>query len=180
MYGKKPLVLFRQISVDCRQCWIKGHKKYVTSDNNILSFLLIRFHKNTEKIFFLSWIILCFLVIPINSYAEEWVKAKWVADGDTIVLVNGDLIRYIGIDAPEIDHKTNIAEPYGDDSRKFNKKLVLNTKLRLEFDHQRQDRYGRQLAYVFLENGKFVNQALLKMVMLFINIIKIIKNIMTC
>jgi micrococcal nuclease len=137
-------------------------KKYVTSDKDTRSFLLIRFSKNIEKIFLLSWIILWFLVIPINSYAEEWVKAKWVADGDTIVLINGDLIRYIGIDAPEIDHKINIAEPYGFDARNFNQGLVLNGKLRLEFDHQQQDRYGRHLAYVFLENGKFVNQALLE------------------
>jgi micrococcal nuclease len=135
-------------------------KKFVTSDKN--TDLFITFCKNIEKFFFLSWIILCFLAIPINSHAEEWVKVKWVADGDTIVLVNGDLIRYIGIDAPEIDHKTNIAEPYGFDSRKFNKNLVLNRKLRLEFDHQQQDRFGRQLAYVFLENGIFVNQALLE------------------
>jgi micrococcal nuclease len=137
-------------------------KKYVTSDKNTHSFLFIPFFKNIENFFFLSWIILWFLVVPINSYAEEWVKAKWVADGDTIVLVNGDLIRYIGIDAPEIDHKTNIAEPYGDDARKFNRRLVLNKKLRLEFDQQQKDRFGRQLAYVFLENGIFVNQALLE------------------
>jgi micrococcal nuclease len=162
MYGKKPLALFRQILVDYPQCWIKVRKKYVTSDKNTHSFLFIPFCKNIEKFFFLSWIILWFLVIPINSYSTEWVRAKWVADGDTIVLVNGDLIRYIGIDAPEIDHKSNIAEPYGFDSMNFNKKLVLNKKLRLEFDHHHQDRYGRQLAYVFLENGIFVNQALLE------------------
>jgi micrococcal nuclease len=125
-------------------------KKYATWDKAIPLFFL------------LTWIFLWFLSTPVSSYGEEWIKAKWVADGDTIVLENGDLIRYIGIDAPEINHKTNMAEPYGLTSREFNKKLVLSKKIRLEFDQRQQDRYGRRLAYVFLESGVFVNQVLIE------------------
>jgi len=120
--------------------------------------LSIRFFENFYKFFFLTF----FILAPISSSAEEWVRAKWVPDGDTIVLENGDLVRYAGIDAPEINHKTNMAEPYGFLSREFNKKLVLSGKLRLEFDQQQQDHYGRRLAYVFLENGVFVNQRIIE------------------
>jgi micrococcal nuclease len=149
--------------MDCRQCWIGAHKRSVTSDKDVSSFLIIRFSKYVTKLFFLTWIFfLWFLIFPIHSYAEEWVRAKWVADGDTIILEKGDLIRYMGIDAPEIDHKTNTAEPYGFVSRELNKQLVLSVKLRLEFDQRPQDRYGRRLAYVFLENGVFVNQVLIE------------------
>jgi micrococcal nuclease len=149
MYGKKPLALSRQTVADCPQCWIRARKRYATWDR-------------ADSFFFLTWIFLWFLFLPVNSYAKEWVEVKWVADGDTIVLENGDLIRYIGIDAPEIDHKTNMAEPYGFVSREFNKKLVLSEKLRFEFDQRQQDRYGRRLAYAFLENGVFVNGALIE------------------
>jgi micrococcal nuclease len=123
---------------------------------------LIRLSEKIENFFFLTWIFLWILITPFSSYGEDWVKAKWVADGDTIVLENGDVIRYIGIDAPEIDHKANTAEPYGFASREFNKKLVLSGKLRLEFEQRRQDQYGRRLAYVFLENGVFVNKVLIE------------------
>jgi micrococcal nuclease len=149
--------------VDYPKCLMIVPKRSVTLDKIVSSFLLIRISKNIKIIFFLIWICsLGFLVSPIRLSAEEWVKAKWVADGDTIILEDGKLIRYMGIDAPEIDHKTNTAEPYGFISREFNKNLVLSGKLRLEFDQRMQDRYGRQLAYVFLENGVFVNQALIE------------------
>jgi len=123
---------------------------------------MIRCSQKVEKFFVAASIFLCLLITPINSYGEDWVRVKFVPDGDTIVLENGDIVRYIGIDAPEIDHKANTAEPYGFIAREFNKSLVSSKRLRLEFDQRRQDQYGRRLAYVFLENGIFVNGALVE------------------
>lgn len=123
---------------------------------------MAHFLKIKISILFLPWIFLCFLMSPASSYSEEWVRAKHVVDGDTIILDNEDVVRYIGIDAPEIDHKENIAEPYGFVSRDFNKKLVLSERLFLEYDQREKDRHGRRLAYVFLENGLFVNQFLIE------------------
>jgi micrococcal nuclease len=80
-----------------------------------------------------------------------------VNDGDTIVLANGWRVRYIGIDAPEIDYENHKSEPYGDKALSFNKKLVLSQKIGLEFDKDRHDRYGRLLAYIFLADHSFVN-----------------------
>lgn len=148
--------------VVCRQCWIEVQKKFVTWDSNLFFFLNIQFFKNIEKFFVLTWIFLIFVIDPIDAFGEHWVRSKYVVDGDTIVLENGDLVRYIGIDAPEIDHKTNSAEPYGFISREFNKNMVQYGKLRLEYDQQPYDHHGRRLAYVFLENGLFVNQALIE------------------
>jgi micrococcal nuclease len=99
---------------------------------------------------------------PAHVHAETWVKAKYVADGDTFVLEDDTLVRYIGVDAPEIDHQADIAEPYGYVARNFNKKLVLSSNLRLEYDQEKRDRFGRKLAYVFTENGVFVNQAVIE------------------
>ncbi|MBT8365302.1 MAG: thermonuclease family protein [Deltaproteobacteria bacterium] len=85
-----------------------------------------------------------------------------MTDGDTIVLASGQRVRYIGINAPETDHEDQKAQPYGNDSRSLNKNLVMSQKVRLEFDDERYDQYGRMLAYIFLQDGSFLNARLLK------------------
>ena len=94
--------------------------------------------------------------------AESWVKTRWVADGDTIILLDGRHVRYIGIDTPEIDHKNHRAEPMGNEAQSMNRKLVGGWQLRLEYDREKTDRYGRILAYVYRSDGLFVNAELLR------------------
>ena len=89
-------------------------------------------------------------------------EVKFVYDGDTILLSNGDRLRYLGINAPEIDHKFKKDEFMAHAARNFNYKLVNGARLRLEYDKQKRDQYGRILAYVFLENGKMVNALLVQ------------------
>ena len=103
-----------------------------------------------------------FLVTAGYSYAQARYVVKWVNDGDTIVLTNGWRVRYIGIDAPEIDHENQKAQPYGYLARSFNKKLVWSQKIVLEFDEERHDRYGRLLAYIFLADGSCLNSRMLE------------------
>jgi micrococcal nuclease len=93
--------------------------------------------------------------------AASWNQVKWVVDGDTVVLVGGQKVRYIGINAPELAHDDHGAEPYGEASKKFNALLVARKKVRLEFDKERFDRYQRLLAYIFLKNATFVNAEIL-------------------
>ena len=96
-----------------------------------------------------------------SSSAQTWHTVRWVNDGDTIVLDSGKRVRYIGINAPEIDHEDQKAQPYGYQAKSYNKKLVGSQKVRLEYDTDRRDRYGRELAYVYLDDGTFVNARLL-------------------
>ena len=107
-------------------------------------------------------IFIVFFATAKDTFAENWYVVKYVTDGDTIVLTNGKRVRYIGINAPEIDHDNRRAQPFGYESRAYNKNMVLNRKIRLEFDQERQDRYGRLLAYLFLPDGTFVNAKLLQ------------------
>jgi endonuclease YncB( thermonuclease family) len=93
--------------------------------------------------------------------ADEWCRVRWVNDGDTVVLLDGRRVRYLGIDTPEIDHEQNRAEPLGYEARDYNRRLVTSGRVRLEFDVQRHDHYGRLLAYVFLADGSMVNARLL-------------------
>ena len=96
------------------------------------------------------------------SHAQPWHAVRWVNDGDTIILTDGRRVRYIGINAPEIDHENQKAQPCGYKARSFNKQLVSTQGIRLEFDKERYDRYGRWLAYVFLSDGSFLNARLLQ------------------
>jgi len=108
-------------------------------------------------------IFICLLFIQSQQacIADTWRRVRWVTDGDTIVLDHGLKVRYIGINAPELQHADHMAEPFGEAAKQFNTTLVNRKKVRLEFDKERLDQYKRQLAYVFLKNGIFVNAEML-------------------
>jgi endonuclease YncB( thermonuclease family) len=90
------------------------------------------------------------------------VKVHWVDDGDTIVVAGGERVRYLGINTPEVAHKDEPGEPFGDEAKAFNKKLVQGRWINLELAEQQRDPYGRLLAYVFLADGTFVNGELVR------------------
>jgi len=104
-----------------------------------------------------SLLLLFILFLSCQAYPPGIYKVARVVDGDTIVLNNGERIRYIGIDTPETVHPSKPVEYFGKEASEANKKLVEGKRVRLEYDVQRVDQYGRTLAYVYLENGTFVN-----------------------
>lgn len=83
-------------------------------------------------------------------------------DGDTVVLAGGERVRYIGVDTPELHHPRKPVQAYAREAMEFNRRLVEGKRVRLEFDADRRDKYRRLLAYVFLEDGTFVNAELVK------------------
>lgn len=93
--------------------------------------------------------------------AQETVFVRWVNDGDTIVLADGRTIRYIGIDAPEMGHGDRGYQPFAIRAKKFNQLKVLKKHVRLEFDKEKVDHHGRQLAYVFNRDEDFINKEML-------------------
>ena len=97
-----------------------------------------------------------------DAPALQWDRVRWVDDGDTVVLSNGTHVRYIGINAPEVAHKGTPAERFGPEARTFNRQLVYRKRVRLELDREKHDQYGRLLAYMFLEDGRFLNAELVK------------------
>lgn len=104
---------------------------------------------------------LILLLLPQACSADNGHFVKWIVDGDTIVLTDGQKVRYIGINAPELARDDHIAEPYGAEAKRFNARLLQQKKVRLEFDREPNDRYQRRLAYVFLKDGTFVNAEML-------------------
>lgn len=108
---------------------------------------------------------------PQEEQNIQRVETEEVIDGDTIRVKNlktGEIfrIRYLGVDTPELegpDYQTC----FGYQAKEKNEELVANKRLILQFDKDKYDRFGRVLAYVFVEDengekGKFVNLELLK------------------
>ncbi|MDD5440139.1 MAG: thermonuclease family protein [Candidatus Omnitrophica bacterium] len=86
---------------------------------------------------------------------------KRIVDGDTIVLSNNQRVRYIGMNTPEIHHPKKPVEWMGPEAADFNRRLVEHKWVTLEFDAELRDRYGRLLAYVYVD-GVMVNAELVK------------------
>jgi micrococcal nuclease len=117
-----------------------------------------------------------YLIIYISAFSCQTVKspksAEWwrvteVVDVDTFHALNSAgehyKIRLIGLDAPET-RRTGKKEIgyYGKESGNFLDEMLNGKKVRLEFDVTQKDRFGRTLAYVYLEDGTFVNAELIR------------------
>lgn len=108
-----------------------------------------------------------------NDYNDILVTRA--VDGDTLKLENGERVRLIGIDTPEMHESEKL---YRDSQRsgqdiptikelgrrayEFTRNLVEGKRVRLEFDVEKHDKYGRLLAYVYLKDGTFVNAEIVK------------------
>ena len=92
----------------------------------------------------------------------EGAAVEDVVDGDTIVVAGGTRVRLIGIDTPETKDPRKPVQCFGAEASAYTASLLPpGTPVRLVFDVERFDRFGRTLAYVYREaDGLFVNVAL--------------------
>jgi len=110
-----------------------------------------------------------------KSYDYADILVKRVVDGDTLQLKSGERVRLIGIDTPEMHESNKLRRDsresgrdiatiiaLGKRSYKFTRGLVEGKRVRLEFDVEKYDIYGRLLAYVYLHNGIFVNAKIIE------------------
>lgn len=111
-------------------------------------------------------LLLALSVAACSADADKNYRVRAVLDGDTIELSNGARVRYLGIDTPET--RVNISgdwvfkpEPFAVQAMQMNESLVENKKVTLEFDIKKKDKYGRLLAYVYVD-GVMVNEELIK------------------
>ncbi len=84
------------------------------------------------------------------TYFPKKGKVERIVDGDTIVLENGDIVRYVGITSPE----TN--EPFEKEATEANRKLVEGKEVTLDYDNYKGDKFGRILAYLIID-GKNIS-----------------------
>jgi micrococcal nuclease len=107
--------------------------------------------------------VLVFLSLALS--AGETYRCVRVVDGDTIIVeIDGtkERVRLIGVDTPETVHPNKPVQHYGKEASAFTRELVEDKMVRLEYDTQKRDRYGRLLAYVYLADGTFLNAEIIK------------------
>ncbi|MFV1917711.1 MAG: thermonuclease family protein [Patescibacteria group bacterium] len=81
---------------------------------------------------------------------SEEMLVNMVIDGDTIVLEEGVVVGYIGIDAPPKSSESE--ECFANEAFQVNRILVEGKSIRLEKDISEGDSDGRLLRYVWVEN----------------------------
>lgn len=94
-----------------------------------------------------------------TKFPEGSVKVRDVIDGDTIELESGDKVRYIGINTPETVDPRRGVQCFGKEASKRNKELVLGVPVYLEKDISEEDKYGRLLRNVFLDDPRATTSA---------------------
>jgi len=107
-------------------------------------------------------VILISLIIPLLAFSIQWRLCTRVIDGDTIVLDSNEKVRLIGVDTPETKDPRKPVQYFGKEASEFTKRMVEGKKVRLEYDWQKIDKYGRTLAYIYLEDGTFLNAEIIK------------------
>lgn len=141
--------------------------------------------KTLKLVLFANVVIFCFclnLAVPLQYLTAQTNKSGFrdkdlvhqpiyfvtkVIDGDTFwvqdISGNEIKVRMIGIDAPELK-KTNRKEVgrFAREAKNYLSKLILRKEIYLKFDIDKSDQYRRTLAYVYLPNGTFVNEKLVK------------------
>jgi micrococcal nuclease len=90
------------------------------------------------------------------------VLVRYVVDGDTIDVAAVGRVRLLGIDAPEVGRGLDTSAPFAREAQQRLSGLLARRWVRLEYEAGQADRYSRRLAYVFLEDGPFVNELLVR------------------
>ncbi|MGE0354074.1 MAG: thermonuclease family protein [Gemmatimonadales bacterium] len=91
---------------------------------------------------------------PQHGSAPDSCDVGRIVDGDTFYCQNGEKVRLIGIDTPEMDQGSS-----GRRARAALVRLIEGRTVRLENDVDPTDRYRRRLAYVWLRDT-LVNEQL--------------------
>ncbi|MCS7279909.1 MAG: thermonuclease family protein [Thermodesulfobacteriaceae bacterium] len=120
---------------------------------------------------FLGFLILLNLIIILSCQKDydkektsDFIKIKVVkvVDGDTVILENGEKLRYAGINTLERQTESGEVEPFAEEAYQLNKNLVEGKELYLELSFREKDIYGRLLGELYFENGTTVSEILVQ------------------
>jgi micrococcal nuclease len=109
---------------------------------------------------------LCLLFGIAGATEAAQISRLTVVDGDTLAITtkqgkvrHRELIRLIGIDAPELGQ-----HPWGQRSQRHLRKILKKNggAVRFEYDVEERDRYGRLLAYAWLADGTLLNERMVR------------------
>ncbi len=94
--------------------------------------------------------------------ARQSATVEAVLSGDSVRLKGGKVLKYSGVEAYSLESKLPLSREYGIKAQEFNEKLVGGKKIGIEWGPKIRDKRGRLLGYVYLEDGTFVNEELLR------------------
>lgn len=99
--------------------------------------------------------------------APGYYRVVEVADGDTFtVIMSGreQEVRLVGVDTPETHHPSKPVQCYGPEASQFTTDLIEGEAIRLEADARQpnRDQYDRLLRYAYLQDGRELNEVLVK------------------
>ncbi|MFO7809711.1 thermonuclease family protein [Guyparkeria sp.] len=101
---------------------------------------------------------------PPPELSIESATVSYVNDGDTVRLANGDRLRLVGIDTPELGRDGTDDEPMAREARQVLRTLLAESRNRVQVVDatEGEDRYGRRLSYLYLPDGRSVQAHLLE------------------
>lgn len=106
------------------------------------------------KKYLLITLLFLLIMLPVKANTRKTVEFSKCTDGDTAhFLIDGKdtTVRFLAIDTPEY---TKEKEPYGKEASDYTCSAITNAKnIELEYDDGSQvsDKYGRVLAWVFVD-----------------------------
>ncbi len=127
-----------------------------------------------NKLFKYKSLVIVLIFFSLCSFRTRHCEVDRVIDGDTFVC-GGERVRLIGIDCPETSYNSRLKKQnkkfrdiksviaLGKKAKRYVERLLKpGTKVKLEFDVQKRDFAGRLLAYVWLPDGRMLNEVLLE------------------
>jgi micrococcal nuclease len=98
--------------------------------------------------------------------ANPEARVVRAVDGDTLVVAfadgHTDTIRVLGVDTPETHDPRKPVQCFGPEAAAYTAGRLTGRVVRLESDVETRDRYGRRLAYVYLDGRLFEDELLLR------------------
>jgi len=96
---------------------------------------------------------------------RKYHKCTSVADGDTLTLDGLGTVRFVGVDASEKNHPGLPIQFLSKEAGAFMERLCLGKMIRLDYnfiDKNLRGKYGRLLGFAYLQDGTFLQEALIK------------------
>ena len=122
-----------------------------------------------KKLFSILLIFLIFITLSCQKSAQPLkkdhllkIRVEKAIDGDTVILENGERLRYAGIDTTEIHTQEGIPQPFALSAYNLNKALTEGKTFYLELALRKRDKYGRLLGELYFENGTSVSEILVR------------------
>jgi len=99
-----------------------------------------------------------------TEYFDIQTSVKHIYDGDTVKLDNGERVRLLGFNTPEMNYKRGSPEALAKEAKQALADILYqnNNRINLRLGNIKRDRYKRLLAHAYIDNGDNIGAMLLQ------------------